>query len=370
MTSWIQRKLPARLALGLAAALALLSAAIPGCGGAESGSTPGNGASPAADAQAGDDNTSAPGIDADVDASPGFDASGEGLPTADATGEASPGIDADRSPDATRLPDAESAGDAGGSADAAVVHDAGVGDAGIPFPDAAHLQDGGGCPLLSTPRALGGTARSSGFSGTPLAYDSISGAACTTGLDCVPTCVAAGGTMSSCALGSACLLGENQDGGLGCYPPSYWLQPNLALSELNMTGSAASLVLVATSYFDSLVVTDFGLSVPDGAVIRGIQFDVRRATLFGDAEDMTIQVLGNGSPFGTNHRQLGTAWPTTLTYVTYGGTGDTWGATWTAAEVRASGFGIAITPQYTMTAGNDPAYVDSVRATVYYTQCN
>ena len=291
-------------------------------------------------------NTDAPPPDGMIsDASKGSDAS-------DLDG--SNGIDSPNELDA--LPDSYGVTDSAADADAQPLPDAGERDVS--------------CVALTTPRTLGGTAQSSGFGGTALAYDSISGAACMTGGDCVPTCVAAGGTMASCAQGSACVMGEAFDGGLGCFPPSYWMSPNLALSELDMTSSAATLTMVATSYFDSLVVTNFGLSVPDGATIQGIQFDVRRATMFGEGEDKSIQVVQNGAQVGTNHRQTGTAWPTTLTYVTYGGATDTWGASWTAADVRAAGFGIAITPQYTAMAGNDPAYVDSVRVTVYYTQCN
>ena len=48
---------------------------------------------------------------------------------------------------------------------------------------------------------------------------------------------------------------------------------------------------------------------------------------------------------------------------------DLWGTTWTAATIDASGFGVALTPMYLMSAGNDRAYVDFIRATVYYDTC-
>ena len=367
-------------------------AAAAGCGGSSSGGTTNaDGSSGTYEAGGGSDAPSvpdtsvgdatkgsdaAPGQDADhtLDAGSGLDATSttDSSSTTDAPPPDGATIaDASKGPDGSSL-DGSNATDAPSALDAAP-DSHGVTD-GATEADAQPVVDAGDqdatCTSHATPRTLGGTAQSSGFSGTALAYDSISGAACMTGGDCVPTCMAAGGTMASCATGSACVMGEAFDGGLGCFPPSYWMSPNLALSELDMTSSAATLTMVATSYFDSLVVTNFGLSVPDGATIEGIQFDVRRATMFGDGEDKSIQVLQNGAQVGANHRETGTAWPTTLTYVTYGGPTDTWGVSWTPADVRATGFGIAITPQYTMMAGNDPAYVDSVRVTVYYTQCN
>jgi hypothetical protein len=132
-----------------------------------------------------------------------------------------------------------------------------------------------------------------------------------------------------------------------------------------MTTSAAELIAIDAPYHDGLVVTNFGLTVPDGATIAGIQFDVRRNADGSEGIDSTVRVLQNGAPVGTDHAQMG-AWPTTLTYVTYGGATDTWGAAWTAADVRATGFGISIAPQYTATKGNDRLHIDSVRATVFY----
>jgi hypothetical protein len=37
------------------------------------------------------------------------------------------------------------------------------------------------------------------------------------------------------------------------------------------------------------------------------------------------------------------------------------------ADIRATGFGLSIAPRYTSTVGNDRAYIDSVRAVVFFT---
>ncbi len=51
--------------------------------------------------------------------------------------------------------------------------------------------------------------------------------------------------------------------------------------------------------------------------------------------------------------------------VTYGGSSDLWGETWTPADINAAGFGAAIA----VTDGLDTAGVDHITAKVYFTLC-
>jgi hypothetical protein len=122
---------------------------------------------------------------------------------------------------------------------------------------------------------------------------------------------------------------------------------------------------VDTPYHDALLLTDFGLSVPDGATVTGIQFDLQHNSDQGETVDDAVQVLLNGVPMGTDHSAAG-PWPSALTDTTYGGRTDTWGVSWTPADVRSSGFGLSIAPKFTATKGNDRAHIDSVHATVFY----
>jgi hypothetical protein len=231
------------------------------------------------------------------------------------------------------------------------------------IPDAP--EDAPTCPILQTAPVAAGAARSAGFSGNEFAYSTLYGGSCQTANDCVAACVIAGATMASCASGSACLVGT--DGGLGCLPPTYWLAVGGALSESGMTANAAHLVVVAIPYDDSLVLTNFGVSIPDDATVTGIQFRVRRATIDGNAVDDNVQILQNAIPTGTNHGQT-SAWPRTLIHTSYGGADDLWGISWTPADIRATGFGISISLRYTgSSAGNEVAYIDSVRVTLFYT---
>jgi hypothetical protein len=138
-----------------------------------------------------------------------------------------------------------------------------------------------------------------------------------------------------------------------------------------MTTNAAELILVDIPYDDPLVLTHFGVSIPDDATITGIQFKIRRGTLTSNAVDDTVQILQNGAPVGANHGQSG-AWPGALAYGSYGGAYDLWGASWTVADVRSNDFGVSISPRYNgPVAGNERAYIDSVRVTVFYrTACD
>jgi hypothetical protein len=172
--------------------------------------------------------------------------------------------------------------------------------------------------------------------------------------------------MDSCVKGSECLVGEGESGGFGCLPPTYWLGVG-ALSESGMTADAANVILVAIPYDDALLATNFQVALPDDATITGVRFQVRRATLASNAIDDTVQVLKNGVPVGANHRSTD-AWPATLTYASYGGAYDTWGTSWTVDDIRSNGFGISVSPKYVgPSAGNERAYIDSVRASVFYT---
>jgi hypothetical protein len=224
--------------------------------------------------------------------------------------------------------------------------------------------DAPGCTQSAGP-APAGAARSAGFSGKDSDFIALFNVPCGTPADCTAPCVTAGGTMASCASSSLCLSDPVADGGLRCIPPAYWLKTSDALSDSDADTGAAEVVLVDTPYHDALLLTDFHLSVPVDATVVGIQFDLERDSLEGETVDVAVQVLQNGIPVGADH-SLANAWPQALTSTTFGGKSDTWGVSWTPADVNASGFGLAVTPKITATKGNDRAHIDSVRATVFY----
>jgi hypothetical protein len=220
------------------------------------------------------------------------------------------------------------------------------------------------CPKQAAgPKAAGG-ARSAGFSGTDQAYYNLYMASCSANSDCANACVAAGGTTESCTAASLCP--PMVDGPSDCLPPPYWTNVSGALSQTTMANLGAELILVSVSYYDPILVNAFHLSIPDGAIILGIQFTVSREADDGFAVDGAVRVLKNGAPVGVDHSRTD-SWPRTLTEATYGSETDTWGATWTPSDVRADGFGISVDPKYTGPSnGNDRAHLSSIKALVYY----
>jgi hypothetical protein len=234
---------------------------------------------------------------------------------------------------------------------------------------AVDRSDGPQCAIQSFGPASAGVAHSAGFSGSDSAFFGLYAVPCIGVAECVAACVSGGGNMSSCS-GSQCLAPIPDSSTSQCLPPAYWLDTAAALSGSGTTANAAYLSLVDASYHDALLLTSFGASVPDGAIIQGVQFDVDRNADAGLATDYAVQVLRNGAPAGVDRSQTG-SWPRALSRTTYGSPNDTWGVALRPADVRSAGFGISIAPRYLGTAGNDRAHIDSVRLTVYYsTTCD
>jgi Tfp pilus assembly protein PilX len=84
-----------------------------------------------------------------------------------------------------------------------------------------------------------------------------------------------------------------------------------------------------------------------------------------DLTDEDVYLLKAGSPVGTDHAGS-SAWTTSDTTVTYGGSTDMWGTTWSLSEVNASTFGVRFKAHNPSTTASNTASVDYVSVTVYY----
>jgi hypothetical protein len=122
-----------------------------------------------------------------------------------------------------------------------------------------------------------------------------------------------------------------------------------------------------------LQVTDFGFSIPAGAVIDGIVLEVekKRSAASGPGstgivEDNGLQIMKSGVLVGPNKSQYGVDWPLTDTYVSYGTPTDLWGTTWTPAEINASDFGVSLASISYICGSTITTYIDHVKITVYY----
>lgn len=83
-----------------------------------------------------------------------------------------------------------------------------------------------------------------------------------------------------------------------------------------------------------LEMTGYGFDIPTGVAISGIEATITCSSSGSDT--LHAQLLKAGNLAGTSK----TLSP--LATTTFGTTSDLWGATWSEAEVEASGFGVAI----------------------------
>ena len=111
-----------------------------------------------------------------------------------------------------------------------------------------------------------------------------------------------------------------------------------------------------TSYY--LKCTGFGFGIPSGATINGVHIAITASASAGTSAAQ-VQLVKGGSVAGT--AKSGASFPAGP----YGGASDLWGTTWSATEINASGFGVALSG--TGSANGCDLTFSDVAITVYYT---
>jgi len=111
-----------------------------------------------------------------------------------------------------------------------------------------------------------------------------------------------------------------------------------------------------------LVLDDFQLSVPEGATITGIRFDVTRQSIGWPAVDSAVRAVS--STIGATDRSAPSQWQYAET-VAHGGATDLWGRTWAAADIESRTFGIALAARAATPGMPARVAVRYVTATVY-----
>lgn len=118
---------------------------------------------------------------------------------------------------------------------------------------------------------------------------------------------------------------------------------------------------------DSLSATGFGFTVPSTTTILGIQVDVKGQSsitgLFTPA--LTIQLLKAGSLAGNTE---GGHLPSSNGFVTFGGTSDLWGTSWTPADINNANFGVQVPgSSFLIPFGGNGAnfQIDYIQITIY-----
>jgi len=148
---------------------------------------------------------------------------------------------------------------------------------------------------------------------------------------------------------------------------SVWMFPeNIDDDDGNVTWS----YVPSWSNSQYLYATNFGLDIPTGVTtIEGIEVTMQRRTwsYWGIIDD-EVKLLKGGIIVGDNRAFTGGSdyWPyNNMETVTYGDETDTWGTTWTPAQIEASNFGVAVR------VDNNSGYskyadIDYIEITVYY----
>lgn len=116
-----------------------------------------------------------------------------------------------------------------------------------------------------------------------------------------------------------------------------------------------------------LRLTNFGFSIPAGAIITGILVEIeKRSDPGSQIEDNGLRLLQNGNEIGSNLANYGIAWPSSDTYLSYGGCSNLWGASWTATDINAANFGLVFASIDYSCLGNITSFIDHVRVSVCY----
>lgn len=147
---------------------------------------------------------------------------------------------------------------------------------------------------------------------------------------------------------------------------------NVFVSDNTYAAASRSVAILSTINTNYAYLKSLGFSIPADATICGIKVDVaRRASgisIGATVSDNTVQLLKSGVLTGSNKASLSN-WPTSKTTASYGSNSDSWGSTWSPADINDPDFGVALSAK--MFSGLISlvltANVDNISVTVYYT---
>jgi hypothetical protein len=167
------------------------------------------------------------------------------------------------------------------------------------------------------------------------------------------------------------------DAGVGTIPWDGWsgglytpLDGTEVQSDDNVFAAAQPTSATTTHY---LKCTDFGFAIPSGATINGFKIYTRKYfdnTVSGHQTSSTLVKMVKAGAVVGNDIGAAATWPTSETEVVYGSETELGGQTWTAAQVNASNFGVAVSA--TVASGKSvptgPShYIERVEIEVHYT---
>jgi hypothetical protein len=174
----------------------------------------------------------------------------------------------------------------------------------------------------------------------------------------VPTTLAASEGPSYPSTGTSVTAGEGT---------TAWTNPgNIAADDNN----EAQVDLAAGRISEYLQGTDFGFAVPTGATITGIKVTIGRSSSgsgAGRIHDHSVRLVKGGSLVGTDNAALTVPWPPNHNEaaMVYSPVDPLWGTTWTAEEINAADFGVALSVINPDSATRQ-AFVDYINIAVTY----
>ncbi|MEI8062151.1 MAG: Hint domain-containing protein [bacterium] len=119
------------------------------------------------------------------------------------------------------------------------------------------------------------------------------------------------------------------------------------------------------SVWHYLKATNFGFAIPTGSTIDGIRAEVEFKSNANFYSTDEVHIVKNGGTLGTENKGLFSHnFPLTDTSTFYGSSADSWGETWTAADINSSDFGLA----FSVTINAETVSVDHMAIVVSYTK--
>jgi hypothetical protein len=122
------------------------------------------------------------------------------------------------------------------------------------------------------------------------------------------------------------------------------------------------------NFSDCVAGYNWGFALPTGSEILGVEARIEKCSSSNKYVDKMVSVLSALYFIGNNKAHTSTPWPNPVsseTYVTYGGSTDLWGLSWTSAGVNSSTWGIGIGVLQNGTTAAD-AQVDHIQVRIYY----
>jgi hypothetical protein len=156
-------------------------------------------------------------------------------------------------------------------------------------------------------------------------------------------------------------VGENPNFG---QTGTTWTNPEFALLNDSQFASTTFSLFAPTSNY--LYLRDFQTSLESTAEVVGIEVTVRRRAIGPVIDDYIGLVYGDPLSLNvTESKATEEEWGSLNVTVVYGGPTDTWGRSWTIAELNTENFGVVLSASGNGSSGNK-AEIDYARIDIYY----